>query len=127
MNNFFTLNYWLNIRPGNLEASAQKIFLVFLLILVIISILAFIFKDRKGLYTKIWKSLQSFGLTNLAIGLLLLFFTYEMLPILSTRLLFLMWGVGMLVWIYFIVKKVIEIPKIKEEKAKEKEFSKYVP
>jgi hypothetical protein len=127
MNNFFTLNYWLNIRPGNLEASAQKIFLVFLLILVITSILAFIFKDKKGLYTKVWKSLQSFGLTNLAIGLLLLFFTYEMLPILSTRLLFLMWGVGMLVWIYFIAKKVIEIPKIKEEKAKEKEFSKYIP
>ena len=127
MSNFLTLGYWLDARPGNLEANAQSMYLIFLLILLILSVLSFIFKSKKGLYAKIWKSLQSFGLTNLAIGLVLLFFTYEMLPILSARVLFLIWGAGMLTWTYFIVKKMIEIPKIKEERAKEKEFSKYIP
>ncbi|MCX6795922.1 MAG: hypothetical protein NTW06_00290, partial [Candidatus Falkowbacteria bacterium] len=65
--------------------------------------------------------------TNLAIGLLLLFFTYELLPFLSTRILFLIWGIGMLIWLYFIARNLIEIPSLRKERAKEKEYHKYIP
>ncbi len=34
MGNFFSLKYWLNIRPGNLEANAQNALIVFLFILL---------------------------------------------------------------------------------------------
>ena len=128
MHNFLTLQYWFNMRPNALEANAQKIFLVFLLLLFVgCFVFNYLKTKKKGSYLKIWKSLQSFSLTNLIIGLFLLFFAYELVPFLSSRILFLIWGVGMAVWLGFVARKFLEIPKIKEEKSREQEFKKYVP
>lgn len=128
MSNFLTLQYWFNSRPSALESGAQKAFLVFLLALLIgFAVFYYLKNKKKGLHVKIWKSLQSFTITNLIIGLFLLFFTYELVPFLSARILFLFWGIGMAAWLGFIARKFLEIPKIKEEKAKEAEFKKYVP
>lgn len=129
MGNFFNLKYWLNIRPGNLETSAQNTFIVLLVILLAtgLAIHWYFVKRKSGLYVKLWKKIRTFSFTNLVIGLLLLFFTYEYIPFLSARILFLFWGIGMIVWLGFIAHELKEIPKIKEARAKEEEFKKYVP
>ena len=128
MQNLLTLQYWFNIRPNALEGNAQRGFLVFLLLLLIgCFVFQYLKTKKKGLYLKIWKSLQSFSIANLIIGLFLLFFTYELVPFLSARILFLIWGAGMITWLVFIGRNFLEIPKIKEERVKEQEFKKYVP
>jgi hypothetical protein len=129
MGNFFSLTYWLNIRPGNLETKAQNALIIFLFVLLALGLAVhwYFIKQRGGLYVKLWKKVQSFAFINIAIGLLLLFFTYEMVPFLSTRILFLFWGLSMLTWLGFIAYKLKEIPKIKEIRAKEEEFKKYLP
>lgn len=128
MGNLLTWHYWFNYRPNALEGGAQKAFIVFLLLLLVgFGLFHYFKKNKKGLYIKIWKSLESFAMTNLIIGLLLLFFTYELVPFLSARILFLIWGAGMALWLGLIARKFFEIPKIKEERVKEQEFKKYVP
>jgi len=129
MGNFFSLKYWLNIRPGNLEANAQNALIIFLFILLAlgVSVHWYFMKKKGGLYLKLWKKVQSFAIVNLVVGILLLFFTYELVPFLSTRVLFLFWGLGMLIWLGLIIFKLKEIPKIKEIRAREEEYKKYVP
>jgi len=116
------------MRPNALESKALIAFSVFLLLLFAgCFVFNYLKAKKKGVYLRIWKSLQSFSLTNLIIGLFLLFFAYELVPFLSARILFLIWGIGMAAWLGFVARKFLEIPKIKEEKNREQEFKKYVP
>ncbi|OGF24220.1 hypothetical protein A3H66_02200 [Candidatus Falkowbacteria bacterium RIFCSPLOWO2_02_FULL_45_21] len=96
---------------------------------MILAIIAGIGKKRwaKSLYAAVWRVLYYFFLTNAIIGLILLFFNYEMVPFLSARFWFLFWGAGMIVWLFFIYKIIIKIPHKKEQLEKEKEFKKYIP
>jgi hypothetical protein len=67
------------------------------------------------------------NLTNLIIGIFFLFFTFELIPLLSARFWFLLWGIGILIWLSFIGRAVTKIPKLREEMAKEEVYKKYIP
>jgi len=128
MGNLLKLSFWLNMTPGNLTQGALRLIVIFLISLFIGAIFFKILKNRKrNLYNKIWSKLHLFSLSNLIIGLFLLFFSYELLPFLSMRLWLLLWGLGMIVWLALIFKIFNEIPKIKEKMAKEDEYKKYLP
>ncbi len=129
MKNLFSLKLWFNFRPGDLTPLSVKIFIGFLLLLLLLSILFFIFRKNFGdrFAKKIYKRLGSFCSTNFFIGILVLFFMYERTPVLAARLWFLIWVITMLVWIFFIVKFAVSLPKQKQELEKDKEFQKYIP
>lgn len=128
MGKFLTSSFWFAQNPGPLEGTVQKTFLIFLLILFIgIFIFSILKKKKGGLYFKIWRSLTSFCITNLIVGLFLLFFTEQSIPVLSSRFWFLLWIIGIGSWSYFIITYILKIPEIKAEREKQKEFSKYLP
>lgn len=128
MGSLFTFKYWFNLRPGSIDFKALMVILTFV---VSLAVLAFVFnlikKRKNGLYYKIWNGLNIFCITNFVIGLFLTFFTYELIYFLSARFWFLLWGLGMVVWLFFIIRNFREIPKIKEKISKEKEYKKYIP
>jgi len=128
MEKFLTFSYWLEQNPGPLEATAQKIF-IFILLIFFIGIFSFSFLKKKkgGLYFKIWRNLASLCITNLIIGMFLLFFTEQSIPVLSSRYWFLIWAIGIGFWAYFIIGRIVKIPEIKAEREKKKQFSKYLP
>ncbi|KKR91905.1 MAG: hypothetical protein UU95_C0008G0026 [Parcubacteria group bacterium GW2011_GWC2_42_12] len=129
MGNFLTLNFWFNLRPGVFIGFSLKIVLGFILWLIILAVVAGIGKKRwvKSLYAGLWNSLYYFFLTNAIIGLVLTFFNYEMVPFLSARFWFLLWGISLAVWLFFIYRTIIRIPQKKARLEKEKEFNKYIP
>jgi hypothetical protein len=128
MNNIFSISYWLNMRPNVIEASVQKYFIAFVILLLMLTILFSVLKAKnKSLYNKIWRKLNTFFLTNFIIGLLFLFFAYEMIPFLSSRFWLILWFLCDTVWLFFIIKVLMDIPKIREAIAKEREFKKYIP
>ncbi|MFH1823070.1 MAG: hypothetical protein ABH830_05215 [Patescibacteria group bacterium] len=129
MGNFFTWNFWFSSRPGAFSGLSLKIVLGFIFSLIILSIASGVIKKRwfKSLYSSFWSSLYTFFLTNAVIGLILTFFNYEMVPFLSARFWFLLWAIGMLVWLFFIYRIVIKIPEKRARLEKEKEFKKYIP
>lgn len=127
MSNLLNFSFWFNSRPGNIGVLALSSILVIVGVCLLLCVLAAFMKRNRGMYYKIWLRLYNFFLTNMIIGVFVAFFMYESLPILSARVLFLFWGVEFLVWFGFIIRDVIKIPKIKEAKAKEKEYKKYIP
>jgi len=127
MKAFLSLKFWFNLRPGILVT--QNYILAVLAFLVIITILFAILKKNqaKTAYRQLWESLYAFGFYNALICLALLFFTYELVPFLSARFWFLVWGAGIVVWLVFLVKKFQQVKVRKEQLSKEKEFKKYIP
>ncbi len=129
MGNFLRLDFWFSVRPGAFVNSALRLILGFIVLLIILTIIASIGRKKwsKSLYAGFWQSLYYFLFTNSIIGLALTFFNYEMVPFLSARFWFLLWGISMAVWLFFIYKIIIKIPQRKEQLEKEKEFKKYIP
>jgi len=127
MNNFLTINYWFNLRPESLTPLAQKLFIGFLLLLVILIIVFGILKKRGGLYRGFFKNLYAFCWGNFFIGLFWLFFNYEQAFFLSARFWLGLWGLALLAWLVLILKKLKTIPEQKKKREQEKELRKYLP
>jgi len=129
MGNFLRFDFWFNLRPGLFLGLSLKVILGLILALIILAVVAGIGKKRwaKSLYAELWQSLYYFFLTNAIIGLVLVFFNYEMVPFLSARFWFLLWGISALVWLFFVYRVMVKIPQRKARLEKEKEFNKYVP
>lgn len=127
--NLLSVNYWFNLRPGELAPGAQKLLIGMIILLAVLAIAFYILGRVKkgGLYAKIWKRAYTLAYANVIFSGLFLFFTYEMIPFLSARFWFILIGLEILIWLYFIIRNTLEIPKRKEEIEKEKEFKKYIP
>jgi tryptophan-rich sensory protein len=129
MGNLIKLSFWFNSRPGELLPFMQKFFIVFSVLLLVMAVSALVMKKQnpKSVFRKTRNRLINFGFTNGIIGLVLLFFTHEMIPLLSARLWYLIWIICMIVWLYFIIKELREIPKLREQLAMEKKLKQYIP
>ena len=128
MGNLLSLKFWFNLRPGALLPIYQKTFVIFVLALIIFFLFCRLLAGRKrGLYTSFWRRLQSFSLANTFIGLILLFFNYELIPFLSARFWLLLWAALMLSWLVFVAKSLLAIPEKKKKLEEEKEYKKYIP
>lgn len=129
MNNLLSLNFWFNPRPGSLTTVFNNALIGYIAVLALLAIVIGIIKSRNKnkIYQSIWQSLFSFCLVNVLLGLLEMFFIYELIPILSSRFWFLLICVEMAIWLFFIGKKLLVIPEKKNQMEKEKEFKKYIP
>jgi len=127
MNNLLSLSFWFNLRPPAMLETFNTLFLVFLVILLILSITAFYFKKKKKLYRSFWLKFYDFTASNLMIGLILFFFSWQEVPFLSARFWLILWFALIVTWLYFLIKHLRKIPKRKEEAEKKKSFDKYIP
>jgi hypothetical protein len=127
MNNLLTLTYWFNLRPGTLIPAAQRIFIAGLIILIAGSIILAIFKKRGGIYRGFLNRLYVFSVSNAVIGFIFLFFTREEIPFLSARFWLLIWLISMIIWLFFILKKLKAIPAQRQKLEEERERKKYLP
>ncbi|MFH1522829.1 MAG: hypothetical protein ABIE43_03350 [Patescibacteria group bacterium] len=128
MTNLLTLKYWFNLKPESLLSIYHNLFIYFVALLILLSFIFWFMKSRrKGQYNSFWRLLYTFSLINAFIGLGLLFFNYESIPFLSARFWLILWGMGILLWLAFIYKKLMNVLEAKEKLAEEKEYRKYIP
>lgn len=127
MTNLLTWSFWLTLSPENLTPLAQKIFIGFLIFLAASAILVALIKRRGSIYRGFFKKLYGFFLGNAVIGLIFFFFNYEIVPFFSARFWLAIWALVMIVWLFFIIKKLKVIPRQKKEQAKNEELKKYLP
>ncbi len=125
--NLFKLGFWFNVRAGELTPRIEQSLMAFILILAILFIAFINLKRKKSIYGRSYGKIASFSIVNFFIGLLLLFFTYETTPFLSSRFWFVLWVLEMIIWIVFIFKNFKKIPEKKKRFEKEKEYKKYIP
>lgn len=128
MSNLLSLKFWLNLRPGPLLPVYHKSFIVFLFFLFILFFISWIIKSKKkNFYTEFWQKINSFSLLNIFIGAILFFFISELIPFLSSRFWFLIWGLGMVIWLVFIFLVLKGIPHKKKKAIEDYEYKKYIP
>ena len=127
--NLLQPSFWFNLKPIPLLPIYDKVFTGLVVLLGLLLIASFFIKKayRKNIYGKVLEEAYSFMLTNFGIGLILLFFNYESVPLLSARFWFILWAIEMGIWIYLIIRDVKKIPARKEQFEKEKEYQKYIP
>lgn len=127
MKNLLTLNYWFNLQPEFLSPLALKVFLALVVGLGVIALILALIKKGGGIYRGLLRRAYGFCLSNAIIGLILLFFNYELVPFLSARFWLGAWVLEMLIWLIFILKNLKNIPKKKKLQDQEKELKKYIP
>ncbi len=131
MNNLFSLSFWFRINPGIFTPIYQKILIGIILIFILLSILFWFKKKKRGknknFILGVWRKFYDFFTINSFLGLLLLFFCFEKIPFFSSRFWFILWGIEMITWLFFIFKHYKTIPsKIEKIEAKES-YEKYLP
>ncbi len=127
MTNLLTWRFWFALRPENLTPFMLKAFIVLLIVFVIAAFFMLLAKRRGTVYRGFFKRLYTFFLSNTVIGAILLFFNYEMVPFFAARFWLGLWGITMIVWLFFILKKLKSIPLQIKQKEQEKELKKYLP
>lgn len=127
MKNLLTLNYWFNLRPENLIPLAQNLFVTFIIFLAVLALVIALIKRKGGIYRGFLNRLYTLALTNALVGLLLLFFNYELVPFFSARFWLGIWIIIMIVWLVAILKNLKSIPAKKKQLDEERARKKYLP
>ena len=128
--NLLSLDFWFSTRPGFLSPLALKVILALTIVLIVSAIALKIITKLKNFdvyFKRLFNKLAALlGWMGIILGILL-FFGYERAPILSMRFFYLLWTAGLAVWVFFIVKYALTIPKLMKEMKDKKEFEKYLP
>ncbi|MDD2354187.1 MAG: hypothetical protein PHH52_00290 [Patescibacteria group bacterium] len=127
MTNLFTFKYWFSVNPGALLNLGFNLLLALTIVLLILGLVTIVLKRRKGIYRGVFNSLYDFSVANFILGLIFLFFHYENIPFFTARFWLALWAIGIVLWLYFIFKKIKKIPEKKKEIEAEKEKNKYLP
>jgi len=127
MTNLMTWKFWFALRPESLTTLALNLFIGLLVVLTVLAFLIALIKKKAGIYRGLYKKLYNLCIGNTIIGLIFLFFNYEMVPFFSARFWLALWAIEMIVWLMFILRKIKKIPLLKKQKAQEKELNKYLP
>jgi hypothetical protein len=125
--NILNFSYWSDLRPDYFSGTSGKVFFAGLIILFLTALLAAVLKRKSGFYRGFLKRLYSFAVSNFLVGLLILFFRFELVPFLSARFWFGLWLLTMLVWLIFILKALKKIPEAKKKAELSREKEKYIP
>lgn len=106
-------------------------FLVVFTVMAIVGVVVKIYGVKAGLDKFVRRAVERAGnllLTMGLIGLLIYFFTFEHVPILSMRLWLLVWLLSALAWVWSIARYVrVDIPAKRELMAERERLNKWIP
>lgn len=131
MSPLFSPSFWFDLSPNALSPGFDKAFFVAFSLLVLAGAVARVMarhkKDDRYLvkaYLMVGDMLVAMGL----LGMVFFFFTYEEIYLLGARFWFLVWGIGFLFWISYIVKYVkVKIPAMRAEVKEKNQQNEYLP
>lgn len=127
MSTLLSFAFWFNLRPGSMGSVPRNIFIGLIIALIVLTILFFIAKKKKGLYRNLYSNLYDFSISNAFIGLLILFFNYEIVPFFSAYFWFLLWILVAIWWLIGIFKELKKIATRKKQQGEVDEIKKYLP
>jgi len=112
-------------------SNVLKISVAIYLALFVLALICSWWRKRKSvnvLYKKFFQKTANFLFTFSIVGLLLLFFRYQLIPYLGMRGWTMLWWLASIVWLVFVFKYLlIDLPKKKKEQQLKEEFEKYLP
>ncbi len=131
MTNLLSLSFWFGLQPPPLHYWSVRLFLVFFCACICIGIVAKTYGVRRALDRFVRRAIERTGdlfLIMGVFGLLLFFFSYEQVPVLSMRLFYLVWLAVFVIWARGIYRYVrVEIPEKYARQARRTEMEKWLP
>ncbi|MCD4706056.1 hypothetical protein K8R61_03170 [bacterium] len=131
MTKFLSLLFWFEISPPSLSSSFNYLLIGFIFLFGLLTVLSGILKNKKGksknFYLEGWRKIQNFSIINLILGLILIFMSSQRIPFFSSRFWYLLWGLELLIWFYFLYEFFKKIPKKVINATKEEKYKKYLP
>jgi hypothetical protein len=122
-----SLSFWFNLRPGSFSGIQRYSLLGFIGLLLLILIGSFIIKRRPGKNRYAARLFYNFALANSLIGIILLFFNYELVPFLSAHFWYLLWLIAIIWWLILIIKDIKGVSKKRSQKTAGPDLKKYLP
>lgn len=128
MSNLFTLKFWFDLYPPILLPIFMAILTAIIILFAICAVVFWVLNKKiKGPYRKVYQALHVCFTTNTILGLALLFFNYEGIPLLSARFWFLIWGIQLVIWVVLVLMPIREVDSKIQRKQAELEYKKYIP
>ncbi len=127
MSNFLTLQFWFDQNPAPLIPSMARLLLAIIVVFLIAAVVCYILYRRKGFYRPLWYKIMNFCAGDAVIGLILYFFSQQMIPFLSMKLWYGLWAILMIGWAIVIAVYGKKLPAKRKLLDQEKMFKKYLP
>ena len=129
MNELLSLTFWFNSRPEAISHLGQKILASISAIMGLIYIIVIIraYSEKLNIYKPSIERLLSFSITNIIICVYIAFVNYELIPVLRSRIWYIIWSIIEIIWLFVITKDFFKKAKRREILAKEAEMKKYLP
>jgi hypothetical protein len=129
---FLDYRYWLNPHPvplgSSLVGAIFAFFGWFIIATVALRIVAYTLRTKDALKADVFKRFAKLMSWTGVIGLVLLFFSYEQIPLLGMRLWFLVLFVIFAAWLLRIALYVVrDYPALRSTQAERTRFEKYLP
>jgi hypothetical protein len=126
----FSWSYWFSLTPPPMtDTVAWSAFIVFALLVlggVVLRVLAR--RKPESPWREIWARTGRASIMMGCLALLLLFFAFERVRLFGSHFWYLLWLVGLLVWLGCVFHYTTHVlPKIKVQEAQARERAKYLP
>lgn len=131
MVNIFTFDYWFMMQPLMFVGWASVVLLVLFTAMTVLGIAGIVYGMKANLDKFLRRAVERSGsllVTMGLVGLMLYFFAYERVPMLSMRIWYIMWLAILGFWAWGIWRYVrVEIPAKREMKAERDRLNKWLP
>jgi len=132
MNQFFQLSFWFDAHPLPFIQPLYWVLLAICLLALVLGFLTSVLKLKKYKNKRLalitLAKLEAWLYSLSIVGLILIFLKYQRVAFLGMRVWLGLWLLVWLVWLAFIFKYIFaEVPRIKKELEKKREFEKYLP
>jgi uncharacterized membrane protein YkvI len=131
MQNLLSLNFWFELYPPALTPWTIRIMLVIFVALLLVGIVGKIYSIKTKLEKWTRRTVDkasSMLITMGVLGLMIFFFGYEQIPILSMKFGYIIWIVLLGIWLYFLYNFIFnEIPRQRKLKQEREHVDKWLP
>lgn len=133
LSDLMSVRYWMTPNPGVISDQTALFFAVFFGTFILLKILLLtmgrqyivsLSKYHKALVYRLENLLVTMGI----LGLLWLFFVYELIPFFSGRFWFIIWALVVAIWAYYIFYSAsVEVPVLVRRDKERESARKYLP
>ncbi len=124
------LSFWFAMKSSAPSGRTITIFIIGFAVFFVLAIACGVLaktKKQNPPMVKLLRKLKKMFSTMAIVGFILLFFSYEQIYFLGSRFWFLIWFLGLVVWVVFIALYAVrKMPREKNELEKKQKFLKYL-
>jgi hypothetical protein len=127
---FFKPTYWFTMNAPEVGGLLGTIVFAVFVVCFVLGIVGHLVAERKGsdrFVREVGHRISTLLVVMGLLGVLLFFFSFEGIRMFGARFWYPLWGLGFLVWLFFLARSARGIPQVREREAQRRANQKYIP